>query len=221
MALKSQPKFEEATEATVAAPSTGVANSAPTAVAEYKGFVNVAEKFLNKLPPIPLGGLPTLKAKSGFIVDNAGVNLGNEFTLDLVSYNYKWIVTPGEEGDEAAKLLRTSYNEETLENSGQSCADYLAFLKAEGYNNAKITKRIDAVGILESAATATYPRLNDMVLVDIAPTSVGAFEGQLIQAGVKFSRGLMTEAQLGKLRFRTVAKTSKGKTWSALDVVGA
>lgn len=217
---KTQPKFESDTPAETSVTGNSVAASS-TQVARHSPFVNVSERFINKLPPIPLGGLPTLKAKSGFIVDNANANLGNECVLELVSYNYKWVLTPGEEGEEPAKLLRTSYDGVTVENSGQSCEEYLQFLKSQGYTNAKITKRIDAIGILTDAGTAGYARINDMVLIDIAPTSVGSFEGQLIQAGVKLSRGLVDEANLGRMRFKTVAKTAKGKTWSALEVTGA
>lgn len=226
------PKFEDesgdtavvdrpAAPAATQAPKANVpAVAAKTAVAPIVKFVNIGDTVLNAMPPMPFNSLPTLKVKSGIISDEAGNKLGTHITVEVLSFNYKWQASPGEEGAEAAKLLRTSYDGKTIESDGSDLANYIAQLKIDGYSNAKLTKRIDVIGVLLSS-DKEYERKGDLVMVDVAPTSVPRFLGQLGQASMKVARGVSTADQARQVKFIAVAKEGGGKSWSGLDTVSA
>ena len=232
-AAKSTPKFEdeivrpavgaavlEAMEAEDAAPVAAklpVVAASTSVGASGKKFASISKNLKNAIEPMPFGALPTLKAKAGDIMDETGTSAGRFIDVQVMSYNYKWIVTPGEEGNEAAKLLRASYDGVTLEVDGSSVQDYLQQLKTDGYDGARVTRRVDVIGILLAAEKKAYDKVGMMVLMDLAPTSVGRFDGQLMQASVSLLKGTITEEEATKMRFKTVAKSGGGNNWSAID----
>lgn len=210
-----------AAAATVSAPAASVPALAQNSSLAVGGkFVNIRDKLFNAMPPMPFNSLPTLKVKAGIIVDEAGNKLGTHVTLEVLSFNYKWAASPGTEGAEAAKTLRTSYDGKTIDSDGSDLATYVAQLKIEGYPDAKITRRVDVIGVLVGSEKA-YERAGDLVMVDLAPTSVARFEGQLGQASMKIVRKACTEDQARVVKFVAVAKEGGGRNWSGLDTVSA
>lgn len=228
----STPKFEDEsttvaerpTPATPAAPAAPAANvpalAQNTSLAVGGKFVNIRDKLFNAMPPMPFNSLPTLKVKAGTIVDEAGNKLGSHVTLEVLSFNYKWTASPGQDGAEAAKTLRTSYDGKTIDSDGSDLLSYVEQLKIDGYEDAKITRRVDVIGVLVGSEKQ-YDRAGDLVMVDLAPTSVARFEGQLGQASMKVVRQACTEDQARVVKFIAVAKEGSGRSWSGLDTVSA
>lgn len=227
------PKFEDETSGVAAAVAERPAPTqtapvqatlptvaAPASLAVSGKFVNIRDALVNAMPPMPFNSLPTLKVKSGIIVDEAGNKLGTHATLEILSFNYKWQASPGEEGAEAAQTLRTSYDGKTIDSDGSDLVAYVEQLKVDGYKDAKITKRVDVIGVM-IASEKPYERSGDLVMVDLAPTSVARFEGQLGQASMKVARGVSTPEQARQVKFVAVAKEGGGRSWSGLDTVSA
>lgn len=235
-AVNPTPKFEDegstaivdrpvAVTVATAAPSTATFASVPavagnTSLAVGGKFVNIRDTLLNAMPPMPFNSLPTLKVKSGIIVDEAGNKLGTHATVEILSFNYKWQASPGEEGAEAAKCLRTSYDGKTIDGDGADIMTYIEQMKTDGYANAKLTRRVDVIGVL-IASDKESDHKGNLVMVDLAPTSTARFEGQLGQASMKVARGMCSKEQASQVKFSAIAKEGGGRSWSGLDTTSA
>ena len=224
---KKPPVFEDsnvavadasAAAAPAAAPAAPPAAAQTTTLAAPTKFGNVYVDFEGKIDPLPLGTLPRLKASNGMVFDADNIKLGQWVKIQMISFNYRWQVTPGAEGAEAAKLLRTSYDGKTLEDGSGSVENYVAHLKSEGYDKAVSKKYLDVVGFLQEAASANAPHIGDVVQVSLAPQSVTQFQGHMLQQSAKIARGLAPAESADVMYFAVDTKTRGTNTFSFFKV---
>jgi hypothetical protein len=232
MALgKKSPAFEDSSDVAVADAPAATANVAPaaataappavaktTALAVPTKFGNIFQDFMDKMDPLPIGTLPRLKASNGQVFNSDDTKLGAWVKLQLLSYNYRWQVSPGEDGTEAAKLLRTSFDGKSLEDGSGSIEDYVAHLKSEGYEKATCKKYLDVIGFLQEAASSTAPNIGDVVQMSLSPQSVTQFQGFMLQQSAKVSRGLVSPEGADVIYFAVDSKTLNAKTFSYFKV---
>lgn len=125
----------------------------------------------------------------GFSKD--GKELGKTLLVQVISYNARWLVSPGVSGDEGKELVRYSYDNKTIEGDTQTPQEYLAYLRAEGYDKASIKSYMDLWCIvLGPDNDETQPVLNETVLIQLSPQSAGQFQFWQLSQGVKIAKGL-------------------------------
>ena len=143
----------------------------------------------------------------GFSKD--GKDLGKTLIVQVISYNKRWLVSPGVSGDEGKELVRYSYDNVTLEGDTQSPRDYLASLKNDGYSKASIKEYMDLWCIVTGPDTDdTEPVLNETVLIQLSPQSAGQFQFWQLSQGVKIAKGLASETECLKIQVERIKSGS-------------
>ncbi|MDI1360636.1 hypothetical protein [Methylotenera sp.] len=200
----------EATVAIAKAQNTAVGAVAPK-------FQTVLSEFENALPIIDFGVIPRLKGSNGQIMDGDNASLGNNVQITLVSFNDQFVLTPGEDSDEATKLVRYSSDGVTIDATGQSVAEYINYLVVtEGYKDASVKHYLEVIGILNTAAEG-QKHLGDMVQLSLSPQSRKAFDGYRIQRSVKVRMGKVPADGSEEITFRAKVKTMGKFTFTVLE----
>lgn len=141
---------------------------------------------VDQVRALGVGTLPKLVAdRGGFELGDK--SLGEWADIHILSYNKRWLVTPGVEGEEAKALLRTSYDGETLENDPRDIREYLQFLADEGYEKASSRQYIDIWGYIVNTDKGGEIAEDDyeFVQVQLSPSSVKEFTAFQIQQGLQ------------------------------------
>ena len=180
-------------------------NSAPVpAVAKPANIAAPASKFraalqeyknalgMDIISQLGYGVLPKIVAdRAGFETELSGkkVELGDWIDFKIVSYNDRWLISAGVEGDGGKDMLRTSYDGETLENDGGSVHDYIQDLKEQGFHKAGSRKYVDVYGfVVNSQKKGETPEEDlEMIQLQLSPQSVKAFTGFQVKLGVQAS----------------------------------
>jgi Fe-S-cluster formation regulator IscX/YfhJ len=172
------------------------------ALQEFKDQIDPSTLDFDTFPRVTVG-------LDGFS-DDKDKDLGNVVKLKLMSWNERFIITPGVDNDEANALVAYSLDGKTIEATGQSTADYLKYLmETEGYKEASIKKYYAIYGFLvESNGAAVDPEDQSIVSIQVPPRSVSLFTRYQIERGVKISQGIVQPSDLLVL---TMVK-AKGKT---------
>jgi len=175
--------------------SRAVTQASTTAVAAPKmGYTAALQDLhlqidLDTVRSLGVGTLPKLVAdRAGFEIGsgNDKQEMGNWIDFKVVSYNDRWLVTAGVEGEEGTALLRTSYDGQTLEEEEMSVKEYLDYLRREGYSKASLRHYNDLYGFIvrsEKGGKAAEGNV-DLIQLQLSPTSAKAWKAYLVQAGV-------------------------------------
>ena len=211
------PAFENPDAGTAAvatpAPAAAATPTPVTAVATRPaGAVVVASTAVNPFADmknaytVDYNTLTQLIATNGnFLTKEDSTVLGDTITLQLMSFQDNWVISPGDDSDAAKKLVRYS-NDGINTKDGEDIASYIADLKAAGYNKAYLSKRVVLVGALLNAGKA--PQLVEtLVQLDLAPTSRTLWERHTIQSAFNVGRGKVTKEQASKIQL--TAKVTK------------
>lgn len=134
--------------------------------------------------------------QGGFALD--GKELGKELTVQVLSYNPRWLVTAGIPGDEGKALVRFSYDGITIDGDSESVKDYLDFLKKD-YPNASIKCYTDLWAIVTGGKDEAADIIGETVVVQLSPQSAGKLKWYQIQQGVKIARGLARDTDSVKI----------------------
>lgn len=197
--------------------TTAIARAQTTAVgAVKKGFsaalTHLELQFdIDTVRSLGVGTLPKLSA------DRAGFELGEgkdkkEYgdwvNFKIVSYNSRWLVTSGVEGEAGVELLRTSYDGETLEGENLNVKEYLGYLKEEGYPKADVRQYVDLYGFVTDSASLGAVGEEDLELIQmqLSPSSVKAWKAFQLKSGV-------TATLTGKEASDTVKASIERKEW--------
>lgn len=206
--------------------------AATTAIAKAKGGALTAGggKFsaalteleyalsLEDVRSLGTGTLPKLVAdRAGFELD--GKNYGDYVDFQIVSHNRRWLVSAGIDGDEGKKLLRTSYDQETLEDETMSLNEYIEHLKEEGYEKASVREYVDLWGfVVNSEKLGEIDEDSDdafdLIQVQLSPQSVRSFKGFQARAGV---RAAMTKKPVdSKVRLTIERREYDGNKYASI-----
>ena len=114
--------------------------------------------------------------------------LGKKIAVELLSWNYVWLVTTGEQSnDEANKLIRTSYDGKELKGGEGSVADYVKYLKEEGYDKTQVKQYAELYANLVWSEVGGDVKSDEqeIVQVSLSPQSVGQWGRYLLEGTLR------------------------------------
>lgn len=161
--------------------------------------------------------LHRVQAVQGSFVDveNNKKEIGKSITLELLSFQDNWQISPGTDVESDAQYVRYSDDGVTT-TQGENCAEYLAAMKEAGYEAVKMAKRCTLAGIIVQADDPAV--VNQMVQIDLPPTSKTMFDRYQLQASLDVARGVRQDDEaLGTMKM-TARVQSKGKfSWTVVE----
>lgn len=144
------------------------------------------------LPRITIG-LDGLNLESG-----ASKELGKRAAIEVISWSVVWKITTGEPSTntEANKLIRSSYDNVRIAGEGGTVADYMEFLKEEGYDKAKSKQCADLfVNLIWSEVGGDVaPEDRELIQVSLSPQSLKQWGGYMLNAGLRKRQGVQDSA---------------------------
>ena len=193
------PSFESDEEgvtseaAPVAAPqrASGTSVSPLTAGTAIKQLQNAIPT--SDLESLGIGVFPRITVGlDGFSRDKTK-ELGKKIAIEVLSWNYIWMVTAGEQNnDEANKLIRTSYDGKNLKGGEGSVEDYVKYLKSEGYDKAA-TKQYAEVYcnlVWSEVGGDVASDEQEIMQVSLSPQTVGQWGRYLLESGLRKAKGI-------------------------------
>lgn len=156
-----------------------------------RSLENVIEP--SALENLGIGTFPRITiGLDGFSIDKEK-ELGKKIKINVLSHNKLTLVTAGEQNDaEANKLVRTSYDGVNLTKGEGLVTDYVAHLKAEGYENASAKGYIEVYCQImwSQEGGEIAPEDYKIHQLSLSPQSAGKFQAYLLEAGVRKSMGI-------------------------------
>lgn len=183
-------------------------------------MVSLLHDFRNAIPKLDFGVLPRLVGTQGQIQNkDTGALLGDNITIQLVSYNDEFVVSPGDDAADAKELVRYSDDGKVLnDGSGTLVADHLKLLReTHNYPDASVKKYVQVIGIVLATAKPS-DLVEQMVLISLSPQSAKAFQGYDLQESVKLRLGSRTTENASILKVSGEVKTQGGNTFTLLKV---
>ena len=134
---------------------------------------------------------PAAKGEQGSVFVGE-VDLGSKVRFELISFNHRWTAGTGETDSESKEKFRVSLDGKTLSGTGDSLADYVESLKAEGYSKAKVSPYLDLWGFVTwSEKNGDIPAdSRELCRVQCSQTSMGAFTAFATTRGLLESKGI-------------------------------
>lgn len=218
-------KFETDTPATAAQEAAAKVEST-TAIAKAQASSVVASGPMkailadkeNALPAVDFGVLPRLTGSNGNVLDSDKKPMGTWIKLSLISWNKQFVISPGDDSDEAKALVRYSRDGVTIDETGENVNEYLNVLRTtNGYDDASVKEYCELIGILENAEKAN-DAVGQMVQVSLSPQSRKGFEAYRLQRSVLVKMGRATEEGSEKLKITTELKTFGANTFTLLKI---
>jgi Fe-S-cluster formation regulator IscX/YfhJ len=202
--------------APAAAPEAAAAEAAKTtavAISNAKaGAVTVSKKFVGALSDLENVFDPStldfntfprvVVGLDGFSKDD--LDLGKKIKLEVMSYNTRYVASPGDDSDEAKKLVRYSLDGKTISSSGDDNGmDIFAYIQemktVHGMADAGLKEYLSIFGFLVAAddAEGKFNEIDEadreIVELQVPPQSRALFTRYQMTEGVKIQRGV-TEA---------------------------
>ena len=186
-----------ATTAVAPAATTAVAPPARAFTAALVDLENVIKT--EDIATLGPGAFPKITVDlGGFLLDKK--DIGQKIRLEVISWNRRWVVSPGVQNAEANELVRFSMDNNVLQNDTRTVKEYLEFLREEGYKDASIKEYYSLWGNLLYANGADVPPVDQkMVEIQLSPQSVSLFKAFQLEYGMKVSRGLLPSTNVLEL----------------------
>lgn len=164
------------------------------ALVDYENVIDPTSVEFNTFRRITVG-------LDGF-EDDQKVDLGKELRLELMSFNDRWVVSPGTQDKEATDFVRYSADGKTIDGTGQDINEYLdELIKVEGYKDAAIKRYMSIYGFLTYANGAEIDVIDrSLVAIQVPPQSKAYFDRYRIESGFKIAAGAMEETNMLVLR---------------------
>ncbi len=185
-----------------ASTSTEVAVAPTNALAVSKKHVGALSTLENVFDPSTLdfNTFPRVTVGlDGFSVDD-GRDLGKQIGIEVMSYNDRWVCAPGDDSDEAKKLVRYSLDGKHIDapgtdDDGRSCAEYITELKeVHGMSDAGLKKYQAIYGFMTYANDEVIDEVErEIIGLQVPPQSRALFLRHQITHGVKITRGLVAD----------------------------
>lgn len=236
MALKNQPEFE-AQDTTTAAPetkanakvdagvkaSTAIAQASATSVGAAIGKMVIAlseQKDTLDLPTVSAlaRATPRVTAEQGSLYLDRKTDMGKAIKVEVVSWNHRWAIGTGTTDKEAGDHFRVSYDNKTIDGEPDvNVSDYLASLKAMGYDKAKVSPYGDLWGFVTwTEKKGDIPAdERELTVIQMSQTSLGAFTSYCVSRGLLESRGAVKATTM--IEIHAEAQESKGNRFTNLS----
>lgn len=202
-----------------AAPTTtqAVATRAAGAVTAVRGLGNDPFAALKDALVVDFNTLPNLKAEQGsFFERESGTKLGEWLDLQLLSFQDDWAVTPGD--SKADKKLARYSNDGITCTDGTPVAEHLQTLKAQGFPNAKLQKRIVLVGALVGTEKNGDAFVGNLHQISLPPTGKAKFEQYKANTAWRASQGTVDAQAATSMRLTaTVAKGPDNTSYTLVN----
>lgn len=182
-----------ATESTSREVAAAPANPVSTAVRGK--FGPALEQFRNVIDPATLEFNTFTRVTVGLdgFEDDQKKDLGKVIKLQLMSFNDRFVLSPGVQGSEATEFVRYSIDGKTIQGTGEDCMTYLKNLKeVEGYKDASMKQYMSIYGMLTHANGADVPVEDQhIVALQVPPQSRALFTRLQVESGIKIAQGVM------------------------------
>ncbi len=201
--------------------TTAVAIAPKTAVSTGLKRIESPLEALRDALPVDYDTLFQVQAKVGQFVSKVDNKpLGDTIKVELHSFQSNHVVAPGEDGEEAALLVRYSDDGIHLKDGSGTVADYVRQLQEAGYEKAKATER--CVIVCELIDAGKQQDLNEkLIQIDLPPTSKKTFDSYKIQSAFDIRKGRCTVEQTQQITL--VCRLASGningskKDWTVVD----
>lgn len=188
------------------------ATQAALAIVEaHKGAVAVSKKFIGALADkenvfdpaaLDFNTFPRITVGlDGFSMDD-GTDLGKTIAIEVMSFNDRWVASPGTDDEEAKKHVRYSLDGKTIDSTGDDNGqDIFAHIdqlkKVHGYEDAGLKKYQAVYGFLCSSNDEEIPAEDrEIVGLQVPPQSRALFDRYRITQGVKIQRKLVSDSDI-------------------------
>ena len=214
------PDFENPDEAGIVAdapapaPKTTALAAASSRAVAIPGNIHVLDSLKNALP-VEFNTLAQVQPTQGQFMDkDKDESLGAEICIELLSFQDNYVATPN--ADEADVALVKFSDDGVTSKDGVNLQAHLEELRAMGYGNAKITKRVVLVGALLARAKGS-DLIDELVQIDLAPSSKGLFDRYMANAAWKIKSGKLDPEVAKRIDLSArVAKNGKN-TYTVVD----
>lgn len=161
--------------------------TAGTAIKQLQNAIPTSE-----LENLGIGVFPRITVGlDGFSRDKTK-ELGKKIAIEVLSWSYLWMVTAGEQNEEANRLIRTSYDGKHLKGGEGSVEDYVKYLKSEGYDKAAVKQYAEVYSNLlwSEVGGDVAADEQEIVQVSLSPQSVGQWGRYLLESGLRKAKGI-------------------------------
>jgi hypothetical protein len=189
----------QSTETAVAVKAEGA-----LVVAKSKKFVGALSEKENNFDPTALdfNTFPRVTVGLDGFSNDDGTDLGKTIQLEVLSYNTRWVASPGTDDDEAKKLVRYSLDGKTIDSTGDDNGqDIFAYIeemkKVHGYEDAGLKKYLAIYGFMVASNDEIIAEEDrEIVALQVPPQSRALFDRYQITRGVQLSRGVVKASDI-------------------------
>jgi len=174
--------------------STVVTKKFIGALSEKENVFDPRSLDFNTFPRVTVG-------LDGFSSD-AGEDYGDLIAIEVMSYNTRWVASPGVDDEEAKVHVRYSLDGKTIDSTGDDNGESLqAWVKTlkevHGFEKASIKEYLAIYGFMTYADGAEIdPADLEIIALQVPPQSRALFERHQITMGVKISRGTVEASDI-------------------------
>lgn len=174
--------------APVNAVSTAVKKRIGPAYEDFRNVIDPASMEFNTFPRITVG-------LDGFSDDNKK-ELGKKIKIQLLSFNDRYVCSPGVMNAETTELVKFSTDGKSIDGTGQDCMEYIKQLRdVDGYTDASLKHYMTVYGLLTFANDKELPVEDQGVVgVQVPPQSRAFFTRLQVDTGIKLAQRLISEA---------------------------
>lgn len=185
-----------ANTAVVAAPKNAVAAPAKKATAALTSYQNVFEPG-----DVEFGMFDKITVSPAmFMLEDKPI--GGDIELELLSWNQRWVASPGSDSEMAKKAAKYSIDGVHLDGEDTLLLDYVRQLRdVDGFPNAKVKEYLNVYGRLAFAeGKAIPPEDRPVVELQCSPETRKKFNAFRITHGINIKLGLCGEPEILKCK---------------------
>lgn len=200
--------------APAAAPATSTAVAARAtagalATAGNRVNVNIIAGLKNALP-VDFNTLDAVQAVQGRFRTKEGEKpLGETIEMELLSWQESWVVSPNDK--KADKKLVKFSDDGVTAKDGTDLKAHLQELLADGFKDAKLSKRATIVGALWAAEKDT-PLIGNLIQIDLSPQSLNQFLRYQANSTFRLKLGKVSEEGVKRVKLTAVAAKGPNDT---------
>lgn len=219
-AQAAEPAAEVASPAAKVTATTAIAKAQAGALAAPAQRIAPVLTDLKDAVRVDWDTLERLVAGTGTIDNGDGKSVGTWIKMTLMSFQDTYEVVPGDQSDEAKKLVRYSEDGVNLRESGTTVNQYLDELREQGYDKAALKHKNILVGILDETEKPS-DLVGEVVQISLSPQSRKTFERYRLTRTAKVNMGRATAEGSEVIKITAEGKQFGKNKFTQLTVTGA